>query len=274
MSERRITSGNVTLRVLDEGEGQPVIFLHGFPDAARLWRNQVPALVDAGFRTIALDQRGFGESDKPQDVSDYAMHLLLGDIRAVMDALQIERAHVVGHDWGAAVSWLFAMFEPTRVDKLVALSVGCPGALRRRTASHLRNWWYMFAFQATGIVEEALMRDDWLLFREFAGGHAPDLERSIEELSRPGALTAALNWYRANATPKQLLGEVASFPQVRGPAMGIWSTWDFALTEDQMVDSGSMVTGEWRYERIEDAGHWIPLDAAARVNELLIDFLR
>src|SRR5258708_17650105 len=124
----RIEANGLTFEVLEEGAGTPVVPLHGFPDTSALWRHQVAALTGAGFRTIAPDMRGRGRSDRPPEVADYALTKIVGDVTGIMDALEIQRAHVVGHDWGAVVAWGVAMFAPHRVDHLVAISVGAPGA--------------------------------------------------------------------------------------------------------------------------------------------------
>jgi pimeloyl-ACP methyl ester carboxylesterase len=202
---RRIPGDGVTLAVLDEGEGKPVVLLHGFPDSSHLWRHQVSTLVDAGLRVIAPDLRGFGESDKPEAVEEYAISRSIRDVVAVLDTLDVDRAHVVRHDWGAAVAWALAAFVPARVERLVALSVGHPNTLRERTIEQREKAWYQLLFQFTGVAEELLMRDDRKLFREFSRGDG-DQERYVEDLSRPGALTAGLNWYRANAASKKGAG--------------------------------------------------------------------
>src|SRR3990170_6280658 len=124
---RRIDGAGVSLAVQDEGDGQPVLLIHGFPDSHRLWRHQVPALMGAGKRVIAPDLRGFGESDRPEEVADYRIRHSVADMLAVLDALEVERAQVVGHDWGAAVAWTLGAFAPERVERLVVLSVGHPG---------------------------------------------------------------------------------------------------------------------------------------------------
>lgn len=104
MSEKQIELSGLNFRVLDEGSGQPILLIHGFPDSADLWRNQIPALVKAGFRAIAPDLRGFGKSSKPKEISSYSSQLLVSDLVGILDALQVERVHVVGHDWGAALA--------------------------------------------------------------------------------------------------------------------------------------------------------------------------
>jgi pimeloyl-ACP methyl ester carboxylesterase len=151
-------------------------------------------------RVIAPDLRGSGESDKPDAVEEYELRRSVGDMVAVLDGLGIERAHVVGHDWGAVVAWLLAALVPDRVERLVAMSVGHPNSLRRRSIEQQEKSWYMLLFQFTGVAEQLLMRDDWKLFREWLRNDG-DIDRYVTDLSRPGALTAGLNWYRANAHP-------------------------------------------------------------------------
>jgi pimeloyl-ACP methyl ester carboxylesterase len=269
---RKVAGDGVMLAVLDEGAGPPVLLLHGFPDSSRLWRHQVPVIAAAALRVLAPDLRGFGESDRPDAVADYAISRSVADMVALLDRLGIERAHVVGHDWGAGLAWAFAAFVPTRVDRLVVMSVGHPNTLREPSIEQREKGWYQLLFQFDGVAEELIQRDDWKLFREMLRG-AVDAERYLTDLSRPGALTAALNWYRANATPAQELERDATFPAVAAPTLGIWSSGDPYLTEEGMLGSGEHVTGPWRYERIEGAGHWLQLDAPDQVNELLLEFL-
>jgi pimeloyl-ACP methyl ester carboxylesterase len=188
---RRIPGDGIELDVLDEGEGVPVLLVHGFPDSSRLWRGQIPALTGAGLRAIAPDMPGFGASDKPGAVDAYGLGRPVADLAAVLDALGIERARVVGHDWGAAVAWVFAAIHPDRVERLVAMSVGHPGA-RQRSVADREKAWYQLLFQFEGVAEELLRRDDWALLREWLRD-APDADRYVEDLARPGALTAGLN---------------------------------------------------------------------------------
>jgi pimeloyl-ACP methyl ester carboxylesterase len=266
----RIENDGVTLTVQDEGEGPPVLLVHGFPDSHHLWRHQVPALVGAGKRVIAPDLRGFGESDRPEEVDDYGVRHSVADLLAVLDALEVERAQVVGHDWGAGVAWALAAFVPQRVERLVVLSVGHPQAFTEPTIEQREKSWYMLLFQFADVAEEMLQRDDWRLMREWLRDNG-DVERYLADLSRPGALTAALNWYRANVAPK--VREGSAFPAVTVPTLGIWSSGDDYLTEAQLERSGEQVEAEWRYERIEGASHWMQLDEPDRLNELLLDFL-
>jgi pimeloyl-ACP methyl ester carboxylesterase len=268
-----IEVNGLRLHVLDEGGGEPVLLLHGFPDSGRLWRHQVPALTAAGFRAIAPDLRGFGESDRPEGVDSYGMQLIVGDVLGVLDAAGIERANVVGHDWGAAVGWALAAMAPSRVSRLVALTVGHPAGFFTDAMGQRERSWYMLFFQHAGVAEDALRRDDWWLFRQWARGQG-DLDVYIRDLDRPGALTAALNWYRAN-TPAEAFGVVnpIPLPPVSRPVLGVWAAQDHFLGEAQMLASEAHCQAGWRYERIEAAGHWLPLDAPDELNRLVLGFL-
>jgi pimeloyl-ACP methyl ester carboxylesterase len=269
----RIEANGLTFEVSEEGAGTPVVLLHGFPDTSALWRHQVAALTGAGFRTIAPDMRGRGRSDRPPEVADYALTKIVADVTGIMDALGVQRAHVVGHDWGAAVAWLVAMLAPTRVDHLVAISVGAPGAAGPPTLDALQKGWYRILFDIPGVAEEIIQRNDWYLMRVLLEGSGENFETYIANFSEPGALTASLNWYRANVPVQRLLGPAPPLPPVAAPTMGVFGTADVALTEEQMVKSASKVSGPWRYERLEGIGHFIPLDAADQLNKLLLDFL-
>jgi len=252
------------------GEGRPVVLLHGFPDSGRLWRHQVPALADAGFQVIVPDLRGYGRSDKPEPVDAYSIPVLAGDVMAILAELQIGRAHIVGHDWGAALAWALAAFAPGSVDHLAVLSVGNPVTFLR-TLEQRQKSWYMLLFQFPGVGERWLTEDNWANFRNW-GAH-PDADQVIAELETNGSLTPGLNWYRANINPESWAGPPLQIPPVQAPTMGLWSTGDPALTEVQMTDSAASVTGPWRYERLDGPGHWMQLEEPGRVNALLLDFL-
>jgi pimeloyl-ACP methyl ester carboxylesterase len=252
------------------GEGPPVVLLHGFPDSGRLWRHQVPALAEAGFQVIVPDLRGYGRSGKPEAIEAYSLPLLAGDVMAILADLQVARAHVVGHDWGAALGWVLASLEPGKVDHFAALSVGHPATFRR-TAQQLEKSWYMLLFQFPGIAERWLTEDNWASLRTWA--RHPDADQVIAELEATGSLVPGLNWYRANVPPESWVGPPVELPPVQAPTMGVWSTEDPALTEIQMTDSAENVAGPWQYKRLDGPGHWMQLDAPDQVNALLLDFL-
>jgi pimeloyl-ACP methyl ester carboxylesterase len=267
--KKRITANGLNFTVTDEGVGPCVLLLHGFPDSSLVWRHQIQPLTAAGFRVIVPDLRGFGESDRPEPLDAYRFKQITQDVLGILDALEVPSAHVVGHDFGAALSWLLAMRHPERIERLAVLSVGHPGGFAEPALEQYQLSWYMFFFQLP-IAEEWLRRDDWTLTRTWLAG-APDLERYLADLSRPGALTAALNWYRANHVLPG--GGRHEHPPVTAPTLGIWGADEIALTETQMTDSAEYVSGSWRYERIEKAGHWVQLDQPEAVNAILLDFL-
>jgi pimeloyl-ACP methyl ester carboxylesterase len=254
------------------GEGQPVVLLHGFPDSGRLWRNQLPALVEAGFKVIVPDLRGFGRSDKPAEVQAYALPALVGDVLAVMDDAGVQKAHVVGHDWGAALAWALATFAGDRIERLVVMSVGHPATFRGNGFEQHQKSWYMLLFQFPGVAEEWLSANDWANLRRWASH--PDTDGVIADLEAHGSLTPGLNYYRANVPPESYVRTRLELPPVKAPTMGIWSSADFALNEPQMTNSANNVAGPWRYERIDGPGHWMQLEAPDAVNRLLLDFLR
>ena len=267
----RIETDGVGLDVTVEGEGAPVVLLHGWPDTHDLWRHQVPALVGAGYQVIAPDLRGFGASDRPEGVDAYNILSLAGDVLGVLDHQGLERAHVVGHDWGAALAWALAAFMPDRVDHLACLSVGHPSAFGNAGFHQRQLSWYMLLFQFEGVAEQWLSMDDFTNMRAWC--NHPDLDAMKERLLQPGRLTASLNWYRSNLTPESFVQPPLEFPAISSPTMGIWGSADFALGEEQMVGSSAFVDASWRYERLEGLGHWLMLEDPAAVNALLLDFL-
>jgi pimeloyl-ACP methyl ester carboxylesterase len=271
MTVHRLTLGQHQFAVTEEGRGTPVLMLHGFPDSARLWRHQVPALVAAGHRVIAPDQRGFGASDKPQDVAAYALPEVLADAVALLDHFGLERVRLVSHDWGAAVGWALAAYHPERVERHVALSVGHLSSLWHAGLAQRRLAWYMLLFMRQGLAEEILVRQDWQFFRDL-WQHHPEMDTWLADLARPGALTAALNWYRANVDVETWTEEGWVMPRVSVPTLGVWSSGDAYLTETQMVGSQAWMDAEWQYARVEGATHWLMIDRPAHVTRLILDF--
>ena len=279
--ERSVDLGDVRLNVASAGSGRPVVLLHGFPDSWRLWRHQIRLLAVTGYRVIAPDLRGFGRStsSRPLDVADYRMSVLVSDIAGLLDSSGVDRAAVVGHDWGAVLAWQLAGSRPEQVDRLVVVSVGHPAAgVTSGAADPQQRSGYLRWFLPPGVAERMLPRDDWRLFRDW-GWHGaepntdPDCDRQIADLSRPGALTAGLNWYRANVGSAAAADQpVRAMVPISCPTMGVWSSGDQFLTEAQMTRSEDFVTGPWRYERLS-CDHWIPVHAADELGHLLLDFL-
>jgi pimeloyl-ACP methyl ester carboxylesterase len=264
----RIKVGDLELNVQVSGEGPAVLLLHGFPDSSELWRGVTPLLVEAGYRVIAPDQRGFGESSAPRGTANYRIEYIVRDAIAILDALAIDKAHVVGHDWGAVIGWFLAGEHPDRCRSLTAVSVGHPRAYANAGAEQKRKGLYTFLFQLRGLAEWYLARKNFANFRKWVRNY-PETEHWVQDLSRPGRLTAALSWYRANL--RRIL--TATHPRCPIPVLGIWSSRDFALAESQMLRSEQYVDGSWQYERLEGLSHWIPLDAPQELSQLVLRFL-
>ena len=267
----KIDSSGVALDVQVQGSGRPVVLIHGWPDTHRLWSKQVPALVEAGYQVITYDQRGYGASDKPAELEAYSIPFLAIDATAILDHLGIEQAHVVGHDWGSAVAWAVGALAPGRVDHLVAMSVGHPTAFSDMAMAQREKSWYMLLFQFAPQAEQWLTMNGGANFAELT--KHPDFDAVFAEYVGNGSLTPGLNYYRANVTPDALVGPPLELPPIEAPTMGLWSSADFALLEDQMVASGKYCANTWRYERVDGPGHWMQWEAPDVVNALLVDFL-
>lgn len=258
----------IDLAVCDVGSGTPVLLVHGFPDSHAVWRHQIPALLAAGYRVIAPDMRGYGASEAPAATQAYLIETLVADLVALLDRLGIERVRLVAHDWGAVIGWQLCIRHPERVERYAALSVGHPDAYAHGGLLQKLKAYYILLFQLRGFAEWLIRAGDWFMFGAMTR-QADEVARWKTELGRPGRLSAALNYYRANA---RLLFR-GGFAKTRVPVMGVWSDGDVALVERQMSGSAQFVEGPWRYERIEGAGHWLQLDAPERINTLLLDYL-
>ncbi|MFD3660998.1 alpha/beta fold hydrolase [Streptomyces sp. NPDC058659] len=272
----RVELSEVTLDVQVSGEGPAVLLLHGFPDSHDLWRHQVPALTAAGFSCVAPTLRGFGASDRPEGGPEaYHPGKHVRDLVELLARLELDRVHLVGHDWGSGIAQVLAQVAPDRVRSLSLLSVGHVGAIRAAGWEQRQLSWYMVLFQLAGVAEDWLARDDFANFREMLGEH-PDAEAVLEPLRAPGALTAALNIYRAGLPPEVQFGPDFALPPLAEsiPVMGVWSKGDRFLTERSMSGTSEFVAGPWRYERVEEAGHWLQLDRPEKVNELLLSFFK
>jgi pimeloyl-ACP methyl ester carboxylesterase len=276
----------VRLSVAEAGDpsGEPVVLLHGFPEHSHSWRFQLPALAEAGYHAVAPDLRGYGGSDRPTAVEAYAAPALVGDVAGLIRALGHERAHVVGHDWGGGLAWGLAGNLPEVVRSLTILNAPqgpVSARLRREDAGQRAKSWYMLLFQFPGVAEAWLSDDDFANLRGFvfdtaAPGTFPpeDREVFVDALRRDGALTAALNWYRANMPPASWLRDPPDPPEIAVPTMIIWGEADAYMSPQLLERSAATVTGPLRVERLPGVSHWVQQEVPDRVNELLLDFLR
>jgi len=265
-----LAAHGVSLNVRSTGSGPPVLLLHGFPDSAALWDEVAPYLVAAGHRVIAPDLRGFGESDAPEGTRHYRLEAIVADLVALLDdACPGTRINVIGHDWGAVAAWCLALSHPERVSASVAIEVGHPREYAIAGWEQKRKGLYTLAWQARGLAEWRLSRNDYAGLRRWARQH-PRIDDCVRDLSRTGRLTAGLNWYRANLAGVML----GSWPNCTVPMLGIWGSGDDLLAEDQMQRSARRMSAPWRYVRIDGAGHWLPLEQPARIAQLSLDWFR
>ena len=247
-------------------DGPLVVLLHGFPDCWITWEKQLSALAAAGFRAVAPDMRGYGESDKPRAVADYRLEKLTGDVAALIDALGRTSADVVGHDWGGNVAWHFAMSHPQKLRKLAICNMPHPQRMARglRTLRQLRKSWYIFFFQLP-FLPERFMSDDSLR-RIYKRLHSDEEVAVILEALRDRS--GPINYYRAALSFRSL-----RWKPIEAETLILWGEKDRFLGAELAEPSAKLVPRA-RVERIPDAGHWVQLEAAARVNELLLAFLR
>ena len=279
MTRRPIDVGEVTLSIAEEGEGELVVLLHGFPEISHSWRHQLPALAGAGYHAVAPDLRGYGASDAPPEVADYALPKLAGDITGLIRALGAERAHLVGHDWGGSIAWVLASRMPELVSSLTILNSPHPiaSAESRQIPEQQQKSWYMLLFQFPGVAEEWLAKDDFANLRSFvfdtaAPGTFPPDDRDVfcAALARDGRLTAALNYYRANIPPETWLKPPPDLPPVQVPTTILWGEADAYMSGALLERSISKVAGSLHVERLPGVSHWVQQEIPERVNDLLL----
>jgi pimeloyl-ACP methyl ester carboxylesterase len=253
-------------------DGELVLLLHGFPQTSLSWRNQLDALAAAGYRAVAPDQRGYSPGARPADVAEYRFERLVGDVLGFADALGVERFHLVGHDWGGAVAWQVAGRHPERLRTVTSVSTPHPGAFRRSIQDgEQRDKSSYILFFRSPEAEPFFLDNDAAGLRALytASGLSDDaVEEYVRVLTQPGAMTSALNWYRAAD-----LGLVEGLGPITTPTMYVWSTFDPALGRDAAEATAAQVEGPYRFEVLEGVSHWIPEEAPDALNALLLEHL-
>ena len=266
--------------------GTPGVLLHGFPQFHYGWKDQIPALVEAGFRVIVPDQRGYNLSDKPKGISSYDVDILAEDIIGLFDHFGIQQAKLVGHDWGAIVAWTIAINHPERLEKLVILNVPHPDVMTDfvlNNRAQRKKSWYVFFFQIPLFVEWVLSKNNFEYLARMltqSGCKGTFTEGDVAEYKQAwspnGALTGMLNWYRAafrRGLRSAFNRKKSPVRRVRIPTMMLWGRRDVALSVD-MAQPSIDLCDEGELTIYDKSTHWVQHDASAEVNQKLIEFLR
>jgi pimeloyl-ACP methyl ester carboxylesterase len=253
--------------------GDPVLLLHGFPEVSDCWDGVATRLAAAGYRSLAPDQRGYSPGARPKGRRAYRLDELVNDALAFIDAAGAP-VHLVGHDWGGIVAWHLASAHPERLRSLTVLSTPHPRAFARSLVTSFQGArsWYIGLFQLPAVPERLYLARDGALLRSMltrTGLPPGPAHRYTERLMDPGALTAALNWYRALR-----LSSATSAGPIEVPTLYIWSTHDVALGPAAAGATRRWVRAPYRFERLDGRSHWLPEEAPAEVSALIIDHIQ
>ena len=272
-STHMVTANGLRFRTLVEGppDGDMVMLLHGFPEGAESWAHQMHVLAHAGFLAVAPDQRGYGLSDAPEGVESYTIDHLVGDAKALVESFGRTTAHIAGHDWGGIVAWYFAGAHPQMTATLTSLSVGHPAAMAaasREDPDQQQRSSYIGLFLQAGKAEHVLADDDYRRLRAmYAIGPNPEaipdrvVEGYVRSFARPGRLTAALNYYRANlGTGGAAWERLLRMGDITSPTQLLWGDQDPAVGRRQAETTETHVRGRFHLEVLEGAGHWLQFE--------------
>jgi epoxide hydrolase 4 len=281
MATRQITANGLRFSVDEEGEGDRVaLCLHGFPESRYSWRHQLPVLAQAGWHAVAPDMRGYGDSDRPLAQSAYAMDRLIEDVAALYDAFGAKQRLLIAHDWGALIAWTFALRKTRPLDGLVIMNVPHPAVFRavwQRSWEQKRKSWYVAFFQIPWLPERMLTADNARAIGEMFRGMAVDksafpdavLDHYRQNALKPGAMTAMINYYRANL--RTLFSSPATM--IDTPTLMIWGEADAALSIENTTGYDNLVR-DFTLARLPRVSHWVQQEAPDAVNAKMVDWLR
>lgn len=266
--------------VIDEaGEGDRVaLFLHGFPESRLCWRHQLPALAALGWRAVAVDMRGYGQSSRPKGRGAYRIEHLVADVGSLFDALGAKQRLLVGHDWGGIVAWAVASRRVQSLDGLIIINAPHPqvyaDVIRRRWRQRFRSWYILY------------FAIPWLPEAMITAGHAREVEAALrrtasradmfppeilrhyrDNASQPGAMTAMLNYYRANLVVRRFVGQ-----GVEAPTLLLWGDQDFALG-NELVPGTAAYVPDLTIRMLPGVSHWAPEEAPEQVNAAMREWL-
>lgn len=269
----KISANGFVFDAIDVGprDGPGVLFLHGFPESMYMWEPIFPGLIEQGYRCVAFNQRGYSSGARPNGVEHYAPAALATDVLGVLDAVGWDTAHLVGHDWGAAIAWRVAAMAPERLRTLNVLSVGHPDVIAdliRNNPEHRRRSAYAKRFRDPDSHLHLLADNAAGLRAIYADWTDPvAVERNVSLLSQPGALEAALHWYRASTRGAHTDGAIEL------PVLYLWSDGDPAMGREVAERTADFVHGPYRLVVLEGVSHWIVQEAPQRVLDELAHHL-
>jgi pimeloyl-ACP methyl ester carboxylesterase len=278
ISTRRITANGLNFAVDEAGAGDTVaLCLHGFPEARQAWSEQLPALADLGWRAAAPDMRGYGDSDRPKGREHYVLDHLVADVEALFEALGARRRILIAHDWGGVIAWQVAQRRPDLLDGLVVLNAPHPAVYRhlldQGLKQRLRSWYVAF-FQLPGLPEYGLTRNGGRSLERTLTATTPNFppERLAlyrRNICRPGAATAMIDYYRANAAELGF-GPIQTDP-IKTPTLLVWGAndpyLDLALTE-----GNEAYVQDFTLHRLAGVSHWVQEDASPELNRVIGDW--
>ena len=280
--ERFVTTNGVKLHVKEAGpeDGPMIMFLHGFPEFWYAWRKQIGYFADRGYLVVVPDQRGYNLSEKPKGIEAYKQDELAKDAIGIIDAYKRDKIFLVGHDWGASVSWWTALKYPERLKKLVIMNVPHPKVMSVNLLSNpkqIQKSWYIFFFQLPMAAEKLAAANsyEWpvnLLKDSSRPGAftAEDLEKYREAFAQPGAFSAMVNWYRASL---QARNEIPESWQVKVPMLLLWGVNDIALIHE-MADQSMKYCEQGRLTKFDQATHWLQHEEAETINPMMEEFFK
>ena len=268
------------------GEGPLIVFLHGFPEFWKSWKHQI-SFFSKKFKVVALDMRGYGETERPIQVGEYRIEKLARDVTELIDSLGQKKATVVGHDWGGAVAWATAMMNPSFVEKLIVMNAPHPAIVQRnafRNYAQMQKSWYMFFFLLEKAPEKVLSSNNFEILKHMFEisikrkdrFSLSDIEEYVSSWSKEGGITGGLNYYRANLNEEFWgnLGESIPFPKIKIPTLQIWAEDDMFLGKELTEGTKEFVVdAPFSLNVIPNCGHWVQQEAPEEVNQIMEEFL-
>lgn len=277
------TVNGIKLHYVTAGKGPLAIMLHGFPEFWYGWKNQIPVL-SKHFKVVAPDLRGYNESDKPKGVMNYSSKIIAQDVKELIQSFNVPKAHIIAHDWGGGIAWTLAQHFPESVDKLIVLNCPLPQILLKNfftNLSQLKKSWYMFFFQLPGIPERYIGKDLRTFFYRGLRGWAhnknaftkDDIEEYVKAFQKPGALTGAVNYYRA-AFRGAINSENRKIIPIQSDTLVIWGEDDKALGKELTYGMEKHFKNKFEIKYINNCSHWVQHEYPEVVNQYILDFLK